>query len=344
MSDKKNGNLISVILPVFNVAPYLNRCINSVITQSYQNLEIIIIDDGSTDDSGKICDGYAEIDSRIKVFHTENRGISDARNYGFKVSHGDYILYVDPDDYIGESYIEILYKKMVKTNVGFVQSGLKYINLVFVKKRNIKRINNYDKILSSEEYLKKVLEGELGVAVWGKLFKRKVLENVKNPSGRMYEDNAVICYYAKESDYVAIENKVHYYLMVGRSGSITSTISKKGMRDLIWGIKRLTKDCISLFPTLRDEAIKGYKLRMVSIMGMLIRNIPIVYLFLPFLLKKEDEYAIGFRYIVAIRQYISRYMKDYIKFPMKKRLQAIAICYFPWMFVLYIKVKNFRLS
>ena len=105
--ERKNG-LISVIVPVYNVESYLEKCIDSIIHQTYKNLEIILVDDGSTDNSGKICDVYKEKDSRIKVIHKQNRGLSSARNCGLEIAKGEYIGFVDGDDYIAEDMYALL--------------------------------------------------------------------------------------------------------------------------------------------------------------------------------------------------------------------------------------------
>ena len=110
-------NLISVILPIYNVSDYLDRCMKSVINQTYKNIEIIMVDDGSTDDSALKCDEYKEKDDRIVVFHKENGGLSDARNYGIKRASGDYITCVDSDDFVDLDYIEYLYSLITKYNV-----------------------------------------------------------------------------------------------------------------------------------------------------------------------------------------------------------------------------------
>lgn len=107
-------DLISVIVPVYNVEKYLHKCINSILNQTYKNLEIILIDDGSTDNSGKICDEYALKDNRIKVIHKENGGLSSARNAGLDICSGDYIGFVDSDDYIAEDMYEYLYVNLKK--------------------------------------------------------------------------------------------------------------------------------------------------------------------------------------------------------------------------------------
>lgn len=108
-SASKSFPLISVIIPVYNVQQYLRECVSSVLAQVYSNLEIILIDDGSTDESGKLCDELALSDERISVFHKTNGGLSRARNYGVEHCHGDWILFVDSDDYVSPVYVEALW-------------------------------------------------------------------------------------------------------------------------------------------------------------------------------------------------------------------------------------------
>ena len=341
MSNIQTHKLISVIIPVYNVAPYLRRCINSVIRQTYKNLEIILIDDGSTDGSSTICDQYRDIDTRIKAFHTENRGLSEARNYGFEMSHGEYILYIDSDDYIDESYVEILYKKIVESGAGFVQSGLVYIGNKYLNKRKGIELNKSCKPLTSEEYIRKVLKGEVSVTVWGKLFERNIIDSVKNPPGRFFEDNAVICHYAKLSHYICIEDKAIYYYTYGRDGSITTTISEKGLKDLIWARNVLVKDCIRLFPNLRDEALRYHKSSVLSFGAMIIKKVSVVNVLFPFLLREEDR--VFLRYLRAAKRYIRRHLKDYLKYlPIRRRLLATSICYAPWVYAVYIKLRDLR--
>ena len=120
--------LISVIIPVYNVEKYLRRCLDSVIAQTYQNLEIICVDDGSIDDSGKICDQYAVRDARIKVIHQENQGLSAARNRGIDAADGEYIAFVDSDDYILEDMFERLYIALTCFNTMYVTCGFNAVD------------------------------------------------------------------------------------------------------------------------------------------------------------------------------------------------------------------------
>ena len=115
---------ISIIIPVYNVEKYLNKCLNSVIEQTYKNIEVILIDDGSTDNSGKICDEYAKNDIRIKIIHQQNGGVSTARNNGLEHATGKYITFVDSDDYIEKEMIETMAKKIMKKNADIVICGV----------------------------------------------------------------------------------------------------------------------------------------------------------------------------------------------------------------------------
>ena len=109
-------DLISIIVPIYNVEKYIKKCIDSIINQTYTNLEIILVDDGSPDNCGKICDKYKEKDDRIKVIHKKNGGLSDARNAGIDIATGEYITFIDSDDYVAENYIEVLYNLCKEQN------------------------------------------------------------------------------------------------------------------------------------------------------------------------------------------------------------------------------------
>ena len=118
---------ISVVVPVYNVEQYLEKCVNSIINQTYKNLEIILVDDGATDKSGKLCDELAKLDNRIMAYHKKNGGLSDARNYGVERATGDYIGFVDGDDYIDAEMYEKLYEAIKKENVDVAECNLKII-------------------------------------------------------------------------------------------------------------------------------------------------------------------------------------------------------------------------
>lgn len=182
--------LISVIVPVYNVERYLNQCVDSIINQTYTNLEIILVDDGSPDRCPQICDEYAYRDKRIKVFHTENGGQSKARNLALKHCRGDYIAFVDSDDWIKEDTFEKVLSEIKKQNVdvAFYTANI-IMNGICVEKRF-----QYfpDKmVVPQNKLIELTLKDEIGGQPWLKVMKRKCWRDVEFPEGRIYEDLAI---------------------------------------------------------------------------------------------------------------------------------------------------------
>ena len=177
--------MISVIVPVYNVEPYLEKCLDSIIGQTYKDLDILVIDDGSTDHSDEICDKYAEKDKRIKVFHTENRGLSAARNLGLENAKGEYIGLVDSDDWIEQDMFEALLSKIEETAADVAECG----SFVDYPEKSIKR-TAIQQVVQSEESIEALLHGRISTQVWNKLYNRSCFENVRFPDGRSFEDIA----------------------------------------------------------------------------------------------------------------------------------------------------------
>ena len=183
---------ISIIVPIYNVEKYLEKCIKSILSQTYKNLEIILVDDGSPDKCGMICDKYKEIDDRIIVIHQENKGLSGARNTGLKNANGKYVCFIDSDDYINEHMIETLYENLIKTG-----SDISICDFFQVKENEnikIKKIENAVKIMNKQECLKKLLyhKYKLDIVTWNKLYKQELFNNIEFPEGKIYEDFATI--------------------------------------------------------------------------------------------------------------------------------------------------------
>lgn len=172
--------LISVIVPVYNVEPYIAECIESIQNQSYQHLEIILVNDGSTDDSGDICDQYAAYDNRIKVIHQENAGLSAARNAGIEVSTGDYIAFVDSDDYIGITVYEDMLKLMKDHNLDIIEfTAFRDKGGTIIEGCNDGQLEIFDK----DDALQLAMH-DCFVAAWSKLYKRSAIGDVRFPIGR----------------------------------------------------------------------------------------------------------------------------------------------------------------
>jgi glycosyltransferase involved in cell wall biosynthesis len=187
--------LISVIIPIYNVEQYLKTCIDSVLAQSYENLEIILVDDGSQDSCGAICDEYANLDSRIIVIHKKNGGLSDARNKGIDICHGEYISFIDSDDFVSKYFIELLYNAAEETNsdiasyswpVNFVDG--QESNITFTEELKSPKI----KVLDKKEALKQILYQKIPNGAQHRLYKKKILKDIRFPYGYLFEDVATV--------------------------------------------------------------------------------------------------------------------------------------------------------
>ncbi len=180
------NNLISVIVPVYNVEKYLDKCINSIVNQTYKNLEIILVDDGSTDNSGKMCDDFAKQDSRIRVFHKENGGQCTARNLALDNAEGDYIAFVDSDDFISENMLELLLSDLLTYNADISSCSSTSED----KTSGSGAVSAYE----NKEAVKLHLSDfpGLGHSTCDKLYKRELFTGVRFPAFRAYEDCATI--------------------------------------------------------------------------------------------------------------------------------------------------------
>ena len=182
--------LVSVIIPVYNVSRYLLQCFDSVISQTYRNLEIIVIDDGSTDDSGSICDQYAEKDNRIHVIHTDNRGLASARNLGLENVSGEYISFIDSDDWIEPQTIEMFIGAALETEVDIVSARTcsEYVGGTVHRPMEKNDSHSY----FGQDILSAFAEGKFGSVVWNKLYCVECFRDIRFPDGHNYEDVAII--------------------------------------------------------------------------------------------------------------------------------------------------------
>ncbi len=216
----KNG-LISVIVPVYKVENYIHECVDSIIAQTYTNLEIILVDDGSPDNCSKICDEYAEKDSRVKVIHQENGGLSAARNAGLDIATGDYIGYVDSDDYIELNMYEELYEAIKEYNSDLSICGVKKFELE-------NRLEVYgNKSLTKNEFLKELLSENVKSYVCNKLYKKSLFDNIRFPEGELFEDLKIMHLIAEKTTVVGFIDKTFYNYRI-RQNSITA--DNKGIR------------------------------------------------------------------------------------------------------------------
>jgi len=240
----KKDDLISVIIPVYKVENYLCQCIESILNQDYKNLEIILIDDGSPDDCGHICDNYAQKDNRIIVIHKENGGLSDARNVGLFKSKGTYITFIDSDDSIESNFVSVLYELCIT----------QYAELAFCHKyhgdKRVKTIFEKDDdfvVFSSEELLKKwhSVFTHIETTAWGKIYHRSLFqldgsEPILYEKGRIHEDVLTTHRLVYNASKIAVTNKALYHYTVN-PGSITNkAFSSKRFIDMNYALEKRT--------------------------------------------------------------------------------------------------------
>lgn len=213
------NQLVSVIIPIYNVAPYLRECLDSIISQSYTNLEIILVDDGSTDHCPQICDEYAQNDKRIIVIHKANGGLSDARNAGMKIATADYWTFVDSDDYCHPKMIETLLKPMLENK----DIGASCCDCS--SKKLSKRIKKY-KVFDTVDYF---LE-KWGASAWSKMFRKELFDDIIFPIGKLLEDLMTIYKPLYKTKKIAYNDTSLYYYRI-RSGSILHTHTNRRLTN-----------------------------------------------------------------------------------------------------------------
>ena len=221
---------ISVIVPVYNTEKYLHRCIDSVLAQTYKDFELLLIDDGSKDSSGAICDEYAARDSRVKVFHKENGGVSSARNAGLAIASGDWIMHLDGDDWIAPDIQERLIRKGEDTGADIVMGDFLF---AYSDRDILYSLPDWDnnKTASLNRYITSVW-----TCVWGGIHKRSLYEvyQLKSPQGVTYCEDfhlmARLCYHAKKV--VNVHQPFYHYRQ--QEGSVMHNLNKKTERDEQW--------------------------------------------------------------------------------------------------------------
>lgn len=229
--------LISIIIPVYRVEAYLERCIRSVIAQSYQNLEIILVDDGSPDRCGEICNRFAQDDSRVKVYHKANGGLSDARNYGITKSQGVFISFIDSDDYVASNYVEYLYDILMKYDADI---SCCCMEKTFCNTFSYGLNQSIPKeiLLTGKEACRELFGNlyDVLVTATGKLYKSEIVRKNPFPVGRKHEDEAMTCQYYYTADRVTVGNQCLYAYYQNPS-SIMHTRESCFNEDYIWALR-----------------------------------------------------------------------------------------------------------
>lgn len=222
--------MLSVIVAVYNVEKYIEKCIQSIVNQSIQELEIILIDDGSTDNSGAICDRYAKSDSRIRVIHKKNGGLSDARNAGIEVAQGEYIAFVDGDDYLHSKMYEVLMMNLKQTNADISICAFQDVQDYEIVQECDINSQLCEQIMPADVY--HLFTQLIMTVAWNKVYKKDLFQNIRYPKGRLHEDEFVIHHLVGQSKKI-VKTDLPLYYYVSRNGSIMKQINTKRIDDTV---------------------------------------------------------------------------------------------------------------
>lgn len=245
------NDLISVIVPVYRVEDYLDECVQSIIDQSYTNLEIILVDDGSPDKCPQMCETWKSKDNRIKVVHKKNGGLSSARNAGLDIARGDYISFVDSDDYIAQDMILNLYKciKKNKTDISACKIYSVTGNIIVEYDKSGNAIKDKSNVLRAFDYLRLYLGGNIENASWNKLYKRECFKTIRFREGRNNEDYLMLYELCKSISSISFVDYFGYYYRQ-REGSIVHDKKKYLYFDIIDNIQEIKEDIEKNIPQL----------------------------------------------------------------------------------------------
>lgn len=245
--------LISVIVPAYNVEKFIGKCIDSILRQSFKDFEVLLIDDGAKDSTPEICDACAKKDSRIKVYHKENGGLSDARNYGIDRMQGKYVTFIDSDDYVDSGYFEYLYGLITQEED---------VQIAICGKKSVREDENaspdpetFHEIITGERAVQKMLCGHgSGHSAWGKLYSANLWKTVRYPKGKIYEDYATTYRVMALVDKAAWGNAAMYFYVQHIESIMHQKCSRRSL-SLVDIADEETEFIVKKWPALKQEAL-----------------------------------------------------------------------------------------
>lgn len=318
--------LISVIVPIYNVEAYLRECVDSILRQTYSNLEIILVDDGSPDKCPEICDEYAKKDNHVKVIHQNNGGLAHARNVGIANSNGDYLTFIDSDDFVADKYIEHLYKGLIENeaevSIAAFYSFDKVTNLSlssdYVDFRTITKSNCFKNYTSINTNTSMTF-----ITAWNKLYKKELFSKIQYPEGKLYEDAFTTYKILNVAEKIAFSPTRLYYYRINPQSILGQSFKEKHL-----------------------EMIEAFKGAQNYFKGM--GNHEISTLFTPPLLMREIYCWWSVKNILKDDSLANKILDDYKKdstiLKNKKNVGFLwflifkTIAYFPWLYALYRKI------
>ncbi len=310
--------LISIIIPIYKVEPFIVRCIDSVLHQTYRDIEIILVDDGSPDNCGKICDEYAIKDSRIVVIHKENGGLSSARNAALDICKGEYIMFVDSDDYVEPDFCEIALKTLNEKKVSCVSFGY----YEFRNNQRTRYVTSQPRVLNAEEAIKQLIIRTDVVynLAWNKIYHRSLFETIRYPHGKLYEDNGTTYKLFHLAGRIYVTD-IPLYNYIRRDESITGqAYSSRAITDKfdLWYARLLF--LYAHYPNLTKAAHQ-----------QLLELVQLGFVTLPWTSSQS--------LIEKFKQYLDTYKKDIINFKLNGRLISLYYYCYP---LFYLRVSTYK--
>ena len=240
---------ISIITPVYNVENYIHRCIDSILGQTFSDFELILVDDGSPDDCGAICEEYAAKDGRIRVIHQENRGQAAARNRALDMARGEYIAFVDSDDWVHPQFLEILYRNAREKQADVSVCGHRKVTEAVP----FQEVGLAADVLSGGDFVRMGLTGQIQNRVWllwDKLFRAECFADIRMPEGRINEDNATVYRVLYEAERVAFCDEALYFYFYNESSTVNQRFRRKHLDWLL-----VPEEMIEYFSEKQDEVL-----------------------------------------------------------------------------------------
>lgn len=326
MNSDDLNELISVIIPVYNVEKYLGRCLDSIIGQTYVKLEIILVDDGSTDSSGQICEKYRDKDSRIQVIHQKNKGLAGARNTGIDIARGKYIFFIDSDDFVDITTLERLLSLINKTDADM---AVGQYSLYFESKEaaQTQYMGSY-KIYSASEALSRLNdwrneETTSLITAWGTLYKRKLFEDIRYPEGKWHEDEFVTHRLISKAKKICMSEDSFYFYRQHEESFMSKIDSHSQIKHIV------------LFDALQERAdffSKNYPQLLDGAVHHILREANSFY----DIFCKERCWRKDSQIKQAVKDIVSRYRKYYFKYwsllNIKDKISGGIFCFFPGLY------------
>ncbi len=318
--------IISVIIPVYKVEKYMDKCIQSVVNQTYKDLEVILVDDGSPDSCPRKCDEWGKEDQRIRVLHKKNGGLSDARNRGIDIASGEYIAFVDSDDWIAPTMFEQMYQKISENDADMAICRYKKI-FDDGHSEECAPFGKADRVLDTRDALTLLLEDSVITShVWRKLYKRELITPNLFPVGKYYEDVFIMPELIMKSKKVVCMNEVFYYYRQNNDGILGSN-SVRVNSDYCEALEYNVKMIENAFPELKKKAeYERYNKLEIIWWGLNFNS-------------KEKKTAERKKLEQYLKKELSNIPKEFLN-SRRKKIKFCVIRNMPWLFRIYFKVKT----